>query len=51
MMNVSQATFDEIRQKLVDSGYDWTLNTRQDSLQMGEFILVREEGHGSPHSL
>ncbi len=43
MLVVSAATFDELRQKLIDAGYDWSLNERQDMLKMGEFVLIEHE--------
>ncbi len=50
MLVVSAPTFEELRQRLLDGGYDWTLNERQDMLKMGEFVLVvhEERGDGRP---
>ncbi len=53
MVVVSPSTFEELRQKLVDGGYQWTLNSCQDTIKMGEFVLIvhEEDRYGSRNSL
>ncbi len=41
-LGVTAPTFDEIRTKLLDAGFDWMFNDTQDELRIGEFIIIRE---------